>query len=662
MRMLKKIFGFREKSLLTLKKNSLYFDFFVAGASEVNVSISAEIKGFKGKGGDLRKAAVAHFEFYDEKGARVEVADDTFSISSVVGMYKYLELNEEGVSTTNINLRITENVKSIRLGVRGWDRDVSVSLVDKPKVKIAKNEILEVDSENAQRKIDLSVYEYKPIEKERLKRKPKIFEIAVRPDDSDKKALIKIFSFIEAKFSDSARLKSSALVSFEYLDESRHVLMPDEGLAISAAVGAYKYLEAKPGKVAETVVEISIPKKCAIIRVLLRSWTDEVDVYLKDEPYIDLIQEDEKERISVRSQVQKIISRAATREGLVFLYTTAPLMGHASLGLRPNRLAREYVKLGYSVVFFPFGKVKDNEIEYQENIFQFNREIISSVLEEAAQYKDMRVLFICSSFPDTAAIAAVDFSKSCGWRTLYEVRDEMEEFNRVGYSVWYRSRLEAYMCRRADKVITVSPSLHDKMIVLGAKKETTLVIPNAVEEGFIKKAENIRRSRIKSDVGKVGYIGHLTPSWFDWPWVIAAAKALPGVEFEIIGHGAPEGLSLSPNIKVLGPKTHDEFLEICKSWKVGLIPFKPSRLTRAVDPNKLFEYLAVGLSVVSSDMGSVNESPITYVYADKDELIGKIKVALNQSFDENVLSKVEGYINKATWQDRAKSTLSWVFD
>ncbi|MGN6023945.1 hypothetical protein ACP6NF_06075 [Alcaligenes faecalis] len=662
MKMLKKIFGFREKSALALKKNSSYFDFFVAGASEVSVSISAEVKGYKGRGGDLRKAAVAHFEFYDEKGARVEVSDDDFSISSVVGMYKYLELSEEGVSTTSINLRVTENVKSIRLGVRGWDKNVSVSLIDKPRVKIIKNEILEIDAESSQKQVDLSVYEYKPVERERLRRKPKIFEIAVRSTDSDKKALIKIFSFIEPKFSESSRLKSSALVSFEYLDESRRILMPDEGLAISAAVGAYKYLEAKPGKVAETVVEISVPKKCAIIRVLLRSWTDEVDVYLKDEPYIDLIQQDDKEQISVNSQVQEIVNRAAAREGLVFLYTTAPLMGHTSLGLRPNRLAREYAKLGYSVVFFPFGKVKDNEIEYQENIFQFNREIISSVLEEAAKHKNMRVLFICSSFPDTAAIAAVDFSKSYGWKTLYEVRDEMEEFNRVGYSVWYRSRLEAYMCRRVDKVITVSPSLHDKMIVLGAKKENTLVIPNAVEQGFIKKAESLRNSRISNEAGKVGYIGHLTPSWFDWPWVIAAAKALPNVEFEIIGHGAPEGLALSSNIKILGPKTHDEFLEICKSWKVGLIPFKPSRLTRAVDPNKLFEYLAVGLSVVSSDMGSVNESPITYVYADKDDLIEKIKIALNQRVDENMLSRVESYISRATWQERAKSTLSWVFD
>lgn len=665
MQMLKKFFGLKEREEIPLKKNSVYFDFFVDDASEVKVSIVAAVTRIKGKGGDLKKAAVAHFEFYDEKGARVEIANNSLSVSSVIGTYKYLELNENEDVSTDIDLSVGAGVKSIRLGLRGWDKNISVVLRQKPAAKLTKNKVLEIGSGGEEKQVNVSVYEYRPVERERLKRKPKVFDILVKNLDCQRKALVKIFSFIEEKFSQSDRLKNSALASFEYLDSSNRVMMPDEGLAISPAVGSYKYLSANPGKIAETIVEINIPKGCSVVRISLVAWSNEVDVYLKDEPYIDLIQEDDEEQVTVQGRIDEILERAAGSKGLVFLYTTAPLMGHTSLGLRLNRLAREYAKLGYCVVFFPFGKVQDNEIKYQDNIFQFNREIIASLLEGATKLWGVDILFICSSFPDTSAIAAVDFAKTYGWKTLYEVRDEMEEFNRVGYSVWYRSRLEAYMSQRVDKIITVSPSLRDKMIVLGANPETSLVIPNAVEEGFIQKAEAIRRGRVEKHgikvSKKVGYIGHLTPSWFDWPWVIAAAKALPHVDFEIIGHGAPEGLPSVKNLKILGPKTHDEFLDICKTWKVGLIPFKPSRLTRAVDPNKLFEYLAVGLSVVSSNMGSVNESPITYVYKSKDDLIQKINYALDEKIDDVGLADIESYLNSANWKERAKSTLNWVF-
>ncbi len=665
MQMLKKLFGLKEREEIPLKKNSVYFDFFVDGASEVTVSILTAVKRIKGRGGDLKKAAVAHFEFYDEKGARVEVAGNALSVSSAIGTYKYLELNESEDVSTDIDLNVGAGVKSIRLGLRGWDKNISVVLRKKPTAKLTKNKVLEIDSVDEKKQIELNVYGYKPVESEKLSRKPKVFDILIKDLSCQRKALVKIFSFVEEKFSKSDRLKNSALVSFEYLDAKNCVLMPDEGLAISPAVGPYKYLSANPGKIAETIVELSIPKNCSTVRISLVSWSNEVDVYLKDEPYIDLIQEDGGERVTVQGRIDEIFERATASKGLVFLYTTAPLMGHTSLGLRPNRLAREYAKLGYCVVFFPFGKVQENEIRYQDDIFQFNREIIATLLEGATKLRGIDILFICSSFPDTSAIAAVDFAKMYGWKTLYEVRDEMEEFNRVGYSVWYRSRLEAYMSQRVDRIITVSPSLRDKMIVLGADPATSLVIPNAVEEGFIQKAEDIRRGRIGEHGGqlskKVGYIGHLTPSWFDWPWVIAAARALPHIDFEIIGHGAPEGLPFVENLKILGPKTHDEFLDICRTWKVGLIPFKPSRLTKAVDPNKLFEYLAVGLSVVSSDMGSVNESPVTYVYKTKEDLIKKIKDALDEKINDTKLADIERYLKSANWKERAKSTLNWVF-
>ncbi len=39
---------------------------------------------------------------------------------------------------------------------------------------------------------------------------------------------------------------------------------------------------------------------------------------------------------------------------------------------------------------------------------------------------------------------------------------------------------------------------------------------------------------------KVGYIGHLTASWFDWPLIIRSARESPDLIYEFIGFGEPK--------------------------------------------------------------------------------------------------------------------------
>jgi hypothetical protein len=55
----------------------------------------------------------------------------------------------------------------------------------------------------------------------------------------------------------------------------------------------------------------------------------------------------------------------------------------------------------------------------------------------------------------------------------------------------------------------------------------------------------------------------------------------------------------------LGRKPYEQLPAYCKYFDVGLIPFKISELTRAVNPIKLREYLAAGLPVVSTPLPEV---------------------------------------------------------
>lgn len=472
---------------------------------------------------------------------------------------------------------------------------------------------------------------------------------------------VKLDVWTREEYAGHERLKSAFLASFRFLDTNGATLVPESNLAMNKVLGPYQYLSLSPGNTATTCVPLELPNACTAIEVMVLAWSGDISAKLIQGPQVVRL-DDAVTAEPEADHIERLIEVASSSVGLIILYTTAPTMGHTSLGLRPNRLAREYAKKGWAVVFFPFGSVKPEEVSYQNEIFQFSRTDLFPIMERVAKkLKETEVVFICSSFADINAIAAMDFSRSHGWKTLYEVRDEMEEFNRVGYSVWYKTRLEAYVARNVDRITTVSPALSMKLRALGADGSVCKVIPNAVDSGFIEKSGNIRQRRLTGHDGtKVGYIGHLTPSWFDWQLVIDAARQMPDVEFEIIGHGAPAGIDLPDNLVNLGPRTHDEFIELCASWKVGLIPFKASRLTRAVDPNKLFEYLAVGLRVVSAEMGSVDSSPGTFVYTRSEDFVALINEALSTNMSAELMNSIEQYLSVAKWSDRASQTLAWI--
>jgi hypothetical protein len=67
--------------------------------------------------------------------------------------------------------------------------------------------------------------------------------------------------------------------------------------------------------------------------------------------------------------------------------------------------------------------------------------------------------------------------------------------------------------------------------------------------------------------------------------------------------GANAGLaSLSslPNVTVSPAVGHDEVPGVLHGFTAGMIPFRYDTLTRGVNPNKMYEYLAMGLPVAST--------------------------------------------------------------
>ncbi|GAV96148.1 hypothetical protein CS176_0378 [Corynebacterium glutamicum] len=365
-----------------------------------------------------------------------------------------------------------------------------------------------------------------------------------------------------------------------------------------------------------------------------------------------------------KADIDEFLAGLPAGTPLFVIDTTAPPLGHETLSLRPNNLTRAYEQLGVAVIFLPFSSVQEQPAVISDRVIQIDRVDFDYMLTTLlAQRSPALSTFICSSFPSIQSVTAAQLLKARGWQILYEVRDDMEEFNRVGYSKWYSPALERQMIRIADQVVSVSSSLDKKLEALEPKIGKHAVVPNGVNQSVIDEGRELRSEAATNRRNKsrtVGYVGHLTKSWFDWPLLTEAAKRMPDIHFEIVGHGMPANLRLPDNVEFLGPKTHSELIPIVADWKVGLIPFANMPLTRSVDPNKIYEYFAWGIRCVSAPMGLVHEYPSTWVYEDLEEFVAKLYEAVETPLLSAEVQNLEDFLETCSWMNRARTMLEYI--
>ncbi len=112
---------------------------------------------------------------------------------------------------------------------------------------------------------------------------------------------------------------------------------------------------------------------------------------------------------------------------------------------------------------------------------------------------------------------------------------------------------------------------------------------------------------------RVVFGGNLTPYKVDLDLVETLARSRPELEIVLAGpldEGGAGRWSAATRlaehgVRLTGPLSVSALAELYGTAAVGIIPYRRTPYTRGVDPLKLFEYLAAGLSVVATDLPGV---------------------------------------------------------
>jgi glycosyltransferase involved in cell wall biosynthesis len=100
---------------------------------------------------------------------------------------------------------------------------------------------------------------------------------------------------------------------------------------------------------------------------------------------------------------------------------------------------------------------------------------------------------------------------------------------------------------------------------------------------------------------RAGFVGGLDDHTFDIELFLAVARALPDVEFVLVGGSSlPTEWCTLPNVVHIGQVDYEAVPEFMAACDVLIMPWRQNDWIKACNPVKLKEYLAVGRPIVST--------------------------------------------------------------
>ena len=205
---------------------------------------------------------------------------------------------------------------------------------------------------------------------------------------------------------------------------------------------------------------------------------------------------------------------------------------------------------------------------------------------------------------------------------IYDCMDDALAFEQDDGVRRAKAALERALLQRADLVVATSDALHDRCVERGAPQERVRVIAN----GWDPEAFPVAPSRALPAAGplKLTYFGTID-KWLDVGALTTMLDAAQFASVELIGPNA-SGLAAShARMRLRPPVAHAELAAAATDSDALVLPFAVDDLIRAVDPVKLYEYVALGKPIISSYWPALERfSPFVTFYRSADELAALI--------------------------------------
>lgn len=218
--------------------------------------------------------------------------------------------------------------------------------------------------------------------------------------------------------------------------------------------------------------------------------------------------------------------------------------------------------------------------------------------------------------------------------------------------------LDKKMSQMADLIICSARTIYD---LKKSYNESSYYLPHGVNYDLFSSVLSDNSLIVASDISEIskpvlGFWGHISYDWVDVELLKYIAERKPEWNLILIGKYslAENEFEGYTNIHVIGEKKFEELPSYCKGITIGLIPFIKSKLTDNCNPLKLYEYLAAGLPVVSTDIPEVRQyGELIAVAKTKEDFLAGCEKTLEQvSAEKSAIRSLS--VKNASWEQRVE--------
>ncbi len=235
---------------------------------------------------------------------------------------------------------------------------------------------------------------------------------------------------------------------------------------------------------------------------------------------------------------------------------------------------------------------------------------------------------------------------------VYDYIDELNVF--YGFSPLMEDD-HRLLVETADLLLATATNLFESV---RQTRKDVLLVPNGVYLDDFKTdiaTPPFDLAHISKD-GKpiIGYYGALA-EWFDYDLVNYLASQCKGYNFVLIGpnyDGSIKRLQKKDNLFWLGGKNYKELKYYLHFFDVATIPFKVNQITSSTSPLKLFEYMAGGKPVVTTNLKECKKYRSIFVAEDNHDFIRKLAMALNKKKNPIYLELLRVEAEESSWHSR----------
>lgn len=312
---------------------------------------------------------------------------------------------------------------------------------------------------------------------------------------------------------------------------------------------------------------------------------------------------------------------------------------------RPHHLMEQFSLHGYEVYYCNKTQSKtDLYTSISSNLtIVHNHHYLLNVIIPRIKLLGKNIL-LWVSYPKLESILAE-------YRPDFVIYDYLDDF--PSWKQYHKAMVD-----KSDIVLTTSRILQAHMKAELPDKPSFLVPNGCHLDHFRPRVERELPKELAQHKGPIiTYSGAWAP-WLDQELVYKVALAFENAWVAIIGTELGSSINRNiPNLRYLGYKPYHELPNYLLHSTVCIIPFLLEQITNAANPIKMYEYLASGKPVVSTDIPEAWHIPSVHIGIDHASFIEKIRLILDKKlvFCEEEVSK---WLEAHTWEKRFDAILT----